>query len=64
MNCIVKPDLDFFGEPLTKKFGTIIIYFKRCDPLTRNTCKNQTEFDEWITGKRLLILQTQNTFLP
>ena len=40
----------------------MIIQFARCDKKTRDTCKSDEEFKDWIQDKDIIIVENTWTF--
>ena len=54
MNCIDEP-LSIYGTQTTTKGKLLLFEFIKCDPKVRLTCKTDSEVEEWLKNKYLVL---------
>jgi len=51
------------GDWDTGTANVLEIYFERCDSVKRSTCKNETEFNQWVDDKQFIFTVNSKLFM-
>ena len=54
-------DIQITGSYETEHGGNLMIVFERCDP-EKTTCKSETEIDEWLQYRWIVVLENRKEF--